>query len=158
MAKAARPIPEGLHNVTPHLAIKGAAEAIDFYRRAFGAEERFRSSSPDGKIMHADLKIGDSVVFLADEFPSSGLKAPKSLGGTAVLLNIYVADADALFARAVKAGAKPTMPPADMFWGDRYSQVEDPFGHAWAIATHKEDLTPEEMNKRATEHFSKMKP
>jgi uncharacterized glyoxalase superfamily protein PhnB len=108
--------------------------------------------------MHADLKIGDSVVFLADEFPGSGLKAPKSLGGTAVLLNIYVADADALFARAVKAGAKPTMPPADMFWGDRYSQVEDPFGHAWAIATHKEDLTPEEMNKRATESFAKTKP
>jgi len=149
MAKTVKAIPEGYRSVTPHLVVRGAARAIEFYKRAFGAEEAMRIPSRDGqKVMHAELRIGDSLVFLNDEFPEMGARAPESLGGTPVTLHLYVQDADAVFARAVAAGARPLMPLQDMFWGDRYGKVADPFGHEWAIATHKEDLTPEEIGKR----------
>ncbi len=160
MAKAAKPIPEGCHTVTPHLVIKGAAKAIDFYKKAFGAQEMFRMPGPDGQtLMHAEIRIGDSVIFLADEFPDMGAeRAPQSLGGTSVTIHLYVPDVDATFNQAVKAGAKPSMPVMDMFWGDRYGKVTDPFGHEWSIATHKEDVPPEEMGKRAATAMSQMGP
>lgn len=146
---AQKPIPEGYHTITPHLVIRGATRAIDFYRAAFGAEELFRMPGPDGRIMHAELRIGDSRVMLSDEDPAGGAKAPDALGGTTGALLLYVADVDTWVDRAVKAGAKVTAPVADMFWGDRYGRIQDPFGHSWALATHKEDLTPEEMRQRA---------
>jgi len=142
---AAKPIPDGFHTITPHIVVKGAAKAIDFYKAAFGAEELGRHGMPDGTIMHALLKIGDSMLMLNDEFPSMGAKGPTSIGGTPVTLNLYVQDADKAWARAVKAGATVKMPIADMFWGDRYGIVADPFGHAWSIATHKVDLTPAQI-------------
>jgi len=148
-------VPPHLGTVTPHVVVKGGAEALSFYKKAFGAKELFRSAGADGNLMHAEVKIGDSVVFVADEFPGAPIKSPKSLGGTTVALNIYAKDCDALYNQAVSAGAKPIMPPADMFWGDRYSQVEDLFGHTWAIATHKEDLKPAEVARRAQEFFAK---
>jgi len=148
MARAKNPIPEGMHTVTTHLVIRDAAKAIEFYKRAFGAQELMRMKGPDGKIGHAELKIGDSVIFLADEFPQGNCKAPQTLGGTTCSLNLYVEDVDASFDRAVKAGAKATMPVADMFWGDRYGTVTDPFGHSWGVATHKEDLTAQEVEER----------
>jgi uncharacterized glyoxalase superfamily protein PhnB len=158
MANPVKPVPEGMHTVTAHLVVNDGQRALEFYNRAFGAEERSRVLGPDGKgLMHAELKIGDSLVFLADEFPGSKLRSPQNLGGTTVALNIYVADCDALFDRAVKAGAQVVMPLADQFWGDRYGQLADPFGHVWAIATHKEDPTPEEMKHRMQEAFAKMK-
>ena len=138
---ATKPIPDGFHTITPHIVVKGAAKAIDFYKAAFGAEELGRHAMPDGSIMHALLKIGDSMLMLNDEFPMMGAKGPLSIGGTSVTLNLYVQDADKAFQRAVKAGATVKMPLADMFWGDRYGIVADPFGHAWSIATHKVDLT-----------------
>src|SRR5436190_1859723 len=147
MAKA---VPEGHHTVTPHLTVRGAARAIDFYRRAFGAEEVMRMPSRDGtKLMHAHLRIGDSAILLNDEFPEMGGRSPEALGGTPTTIHLYVSDADQVFARAVAAGAQVRMPLQDMFWGDRYGQIVDPFGHVWAIATHKEDLTPEEIARRA---------
>ncbi len=149
MAKQAKAIPEGFHTVTPHLIIKGASEAIEFYKKAFGAEEVARMPGPGGTVMHAEIRIGDSPIMLNDEFPSFGKTGPKSIGGTPVTIHLYVNDVDALFDRAVKAGAKVTMPIADMFWGDRYGQIEDPFGHQWSLATHKEDVTPEECMRRA---------
>jgi uncharacterized glyoxalase superfamily protein PhnB len=146
----AHAIPEGFHTITPHLVIKGASEAIEFYKRAFGAEEICRMPMPgkDGqmKVGHAELKIGDSIVFLADEFPDYGSVGPN--GSSPVSLHLYVTDVDASFAQAVEAGAKATMPVADMFWGDRYGKLVDPFGHNWSLATHKEDLTPEQMEER----------
>ncbi len=145
----AKPIPEGFHTVTPHLIIKGAAKALDFYKRAFGAEEVFNMPGPGGMVMHAEIRIGDSHVMLNDEFPDYGKFGPKPGGGSPVQIHLYVNDVDALVDRAVKAGAKLTMPVADMFWGDRYGQLEDPFGHIWSVATHKEDLTPEEIAERA---------
>jgi uncharacterized glyoxalase superfamily protein PhnB len=155
MAKGVKPIPEGLHTVTPHLVVNGGAEAIEFYKKAFGAEVIDQHSGPDGKsVIHAQIKIGNSALFLADEFPGTLMKSPRSAGTTTVNLNIYAEDADAVFDRAVKAGAKVAMPLADMFWGDRYGQVTDPFGHLWSIATHKEDVTPEEMEKRAAAFFA----
>jgi len=156
MPTPANPVPERLHAVTPHLVIQGAARAIEFYKQAFGAEEILRSASPDGgNVFHAEIQIGDSVVFLADEFPGTKMASPTTAGTTTVALNIYVADCDALFDRAVQAGGQALMPPAEMFWGDRYAQVMDPFGHIWAIATHKEDVPPEEMFRRAQEFFAK---
>ncbi len=148
----ARPIPEGFHTVTPHLTIRECEKALAFYEKAFGAQVLEKSPGPSGKIMHALVKIGDSVLMMADEFPEMGegpSSSPKTLGGTSVTLNIYCPDADAWYDRAVKAGAEARMPPADMFWGDRYSQVRDPFGHSWAIATRQEDLTGEQMAERA---------
>ena len=138
-------IPEGYPTITPHLVIAGCAEAIAFYVKAFGADERFRMPGPEGKCMHAEIQIGDSVVMLADEFPEMGSRSPKAYGGTPVALHIYVEDVDRVFQQAVEAGAVPVMPPADMFWGDRYARVSDPFGHTWALATHIKDLSPEEI-------------
>ncbi len=152
------PIPEGYHTITPHLVIRNAGEAIEFYKEAFGAEEICRMPGPDGKtIMHAEIKIGNSMLMMADEMPQpGGHKSPQTLNGTTVNLCLYVEDCDKVFYRAVEAGASPIMPPADMFWGDRYGKVADPFGHEWAIATHKQDLTPEEIGKGAEAFFSQM--
>jgi PhnB protein len=154
-----KPRPEGQHTIIAHLVVRGAAEAIEFYKKAFGAVEQMRLPTPDGKIMHACLKIGDSSFFLCDEFPHAGdgcCKSPQSLGGSCVTLHLNVEDTDSVFARAVGAGAKATMPPADMFWGDRYAKVVDPFGHDWSISTHKEDVAPEEMKKRGQAMFAGM--
>ena len=149
MGKPGKPVPEGFHTVTPHLTMKNAGEAIEFYRKAFGAEEIARMPGPGGSVMHAEIRIGDSPIMLNDEFPEHGARGPKTIGGTPVSIHLYVNDVDALFDRAVKAGAKVTMPIADMFWGDRFGKLEDPFGHQWSIATHKEDVTPEECKERA---------
>jgi PhnB protein len=147
---AVRAIPEGYHTVTPSLVVQNAAEAIEFYKRAFGAEELYRMSSPDGQqIWHAEIEIGDSRVMLNDEFPDMGARGPQSIGGTPVSLHLYVEDADAWFRRAIDAGATVSMPLEDTFWGDRYGQVTDPFGHQWALATHKEDMSEEELRRRA---------
>ena len=146
---AVKPIPDGWHSVTPSLTVRGAARAIEFYKQVFGATEMLRMPGPEGKIMHAELRIGDSVVMLNDEFPDMGTRSPEALGGSPASLFLYVEDVDTIFERAVKAGAQAAMPPQDMFWGDRFGRVVDPFGHGWAIATHKEDLTPEEIARRA---------
>lgn len=159
MPKNVKPIPEGSHTVTPGLCVRGAAEAIKFYKKALGAEELMRMPGPDGRIMHAEIKIGDSIVFLSDECPEmpGSCRAPQTLKGTSTALNLYVADVDAQFARALKAGGKQIMPVADMFWGDRYGQFQDPFGHLWGLATHKEDPSPEEIKKRQEEFFAAAK-
>jgi uncharacterized glyoxalase superfamily protein PhnB len=140
-------IPEGMHSITPHLVCAGAAKALDFYKQAFGATEQGRLPGPDGRLMHAAMKIGDSTVMLADEMPEWGSLGPKALKGSPVTIHIYVEDVDALVARAVKAGAKVTMPVAEQFWGDRYGKLEDPFGHHWSVATHVRDVTSDEMKK-----------
>jgi PhnB protein len=140
-------IPEGYHTLTPYLTVRDAARAIEFYKQAFGAVERGVTKGPDGKIMHAELKIGDSIFMLADEFPEFGSMSPLSTGGSGMGMHIYSEDVDKAFDRAVKAGAKVDMPVGDMFWGDRYGKLSDPFGHKWSIATHKADLSPEEMDK-----------
>lgn len=155
MTAAVKPIPEGMHTITPHLVCEGAAEAIEFYKKAFGAVERGRMPGPDGKIMHAMLSIGDSPLMLNDDFPEmAGGRGPKALQGSPVTLHLYVEDVDAAFAKAVAAGATVRMPVADMFWGDRYGQVTDPFGHHWSLATHKQDLTSEQI----TEGMKQMQP
>jgi PhnB protein len=155
MTTSIKPIPEGHHTLTPHLVVKGASEAIEFYKKAFGAEELTRMPGPDGKtIMHAALKIGDSRLFLVDEFPQMGCVGPLSLGGSPVVIHVFVEDVDTLFNQAVSAGAEVRMPLVDAFWGDRYGQLVDPFGHKWSLATHKEDLTPEEISNRAQAAFS----
>ncbi len=152
-----RAIPKGYHTVTSALSVRGAAEAIAFYKKAFGAQEVMRMASPDGqRIMHAELKIGDSIVWLGDEFPDMGCRSPQSLGGSTAALHLYVPDVDAAFKRAVEAGAQVRMPVSDMFWGDRYGRVADPFGHEWGLATHKEDLKPAEIGKRAAVFFAQM--
>ena len=158
MAAAAKPIPEGFRTVTPHLVVRGASDAIEFYKKAFGAEEIMRMPGPDGKsIMHSEIKIGDSMLMIVDEMPHmEHCVSPQKLNGTSVAIALYVSDADALYQRAIDAGAKGTMPPMDAFWGDRYSKVTDPFGHEWEICTHKEDLTPEEIGKRAQEWMANM--
>ncbi|HEX4152351.1 MAG TPA: VOC family protein [Steroidobacteraceae bacterium] len=138
-------IPPGMHAVTPHLVCAGAAQAIEFYQKAFGATETSRMPGPGGKLMHASVRIGDSTVMLVDEMPEHGVLGPQALKGSPVMIHLYVEDADALVARAAAAGAKITMPVADMFWGDRYGQLEDPFGHRWSVATHVVDMTPTEM-------------
>jgi len=140
-------VPKAYGSLTPGLAIRGAADAIAFYKKAFGAKELSRMPGPGGKLMHAEVKIGDRVLMLGDEAPEMGSPSPQTLGGSAVALMHYVKDVDAVFARAVASGAKPLLPPTDMFWGDRYGQVVDPFGHRWSIATHKADLTPRQMAK-----------
>ncbi len=149
---AVNPIPEGYHTVTPHLIVQGAGDAIEFYKRALGAEELFRMPGPGGAIMHAELQVGSSRIMLCDEFPGMEYnKSPASLNGSAVTLSLYVEDADAAFNRAVEAGATATMPPMDAFWGDRYGKFRDPFGHEWAVMQHIKDLTPEEIQKGAEE-------
>jgi PhnB protein len=145
-----RAVPKIFRTVTPHLTIEGAAEAIKFYKKAFGAKEISRMKAPDGKrLMHAMIMVGNSVVMLNDAFPEWGGKGPKALGGSAVAIHLYVEDADKMFKKAVKAGATVAMPLADMFWGDRYGLLIDPFGHRWAIATHKKEMTPAQMAKAA---------
>src|SRR5262245_61019937 len=157
MAKV-KPIPDGFHTVTPYLTVKDAAKAIDFYKRAFGAEEIDRHPAPGGKkIMHATIKIGDSMVMLADEFPEYGSFAPKDASQSCGGLHLYVQDADKVFNQAVKAGAKVEMPIADMFWGDRYGKLADPFGLKWSVGTHIKDVTPAEMEQAAKQAFA-MKP
>ena len=146
---AVKPIPDGYHTVTPYLIIAGAAAALEFYKKAFGARELFRHPGPDGKIGHAEIKIGDSPIMMADEFPQMGFKGPKSLGGSPVGILLYVPDVDAMFKQALDAGAKVLKPLQDMFYGDRSGSVEDPFGHVWTLSTHKEDVSPEDMQKRA---------
>jgi uncharacterized glyoxalase superfamily protein PhnB len=140
-------IPSGMHSVTPHLVCAGAANAIEFYKKAFGAEEQARLPGPDGRIMHAAVKIGDSTVMLVDEMPEWGALGPKALKGSPVTIHLYVDDADKFVERAAKAGAKVTMPVAEQFWGDRYGKLEDPFGHHWSVATHVRDVGPEDMKK-----------
>jgi PhnB protein len=149
MADCVKAIPEGYHTVTPYLIIRRAADAIDFYKKALGATELMRMPQPDGRIGHAELKIGDSHVMLADECPEKNVRGPKSLGGSPVTIHLYVEDVDAVAKRAVAAGAKELMPVKDQFYGDRAGKFEDPFGHLWYISTHKEDLSPEEIAKRA---------
>jgi PhnB protein len=149
--------PKGYHTVTPHLVMRDSAKAIEFYKKAFGATEISRMEMPGGKIGHAEIQVGDSRIMLADEFPGA-TRSPESLGGTTVSLHLYLADVDSAFKQATAAGAKADMPPADMFWGDRYGKVTDPFGHSWGLATHVKDVTPEEMKKGADEMFSKMRP
>src|SRR3989441_2036777 len=145
---AVKPIPEGYHSVTPYLIIKGAADAIEFYKKAFGATELFRFPAPDGKIGHAEIKIGDSPIMLADEFAEMGYKGPQALGGSPVSLMIYLEDVDAVFDRAVEAGASVKEAVQDKFYGDRTGTLTDPFGHVWHVATHKEDVSMEEMEER----------
>ena len=149
MTSTVKPIPEGYHSVTPYLIIKGAAAAIDFYKKAFGATELFRIDAPEGKVGHAEIKIGDSPIMLADEFPGMGYVSPKTLGGTPVSLLIYVDDVDTVFPQAIAAGGKQEKPLQDQFYGDRSGTLTDPFGHVWTVATHTEDVSPEEMDKRA---------
>jgi len=146
-----KPVPDGYHTVTPYLIINGAAAALEFYKKAFGAIELFRMDAPGGKIGHAEIKIGDSPIMLADEYPDMGYRGPKAIGGTPVSIMLYVEDVDAVFNRTVAAGAKVKQPVKDQFYGDRSGTLEDPFGHVWSIATHKEDLPPEEIGKRAQE-------
>jgi PhnB protein len=149
MTSKVKPIPEGYHSVTPYLIVKNAADAIEFYKKAFGATELFRMDQPDGKIGHAEIKIGDSPIMLSDEFPEMGHRGPQSLGGSPVSIMLYVEDVDAVVNRATSAGAKLDRPVEDKFYGDRAGSLTDPFGHIWHIGTHKEDVSPEEMEKRA---------
>jgi PhnB protein len=141
-------VPDGFHTVTPQLIVRDAAKAIDFYTKAFGAKERFRMPGPGGVVMHAELSLGDSIIMLGEESPEMGAISPQTIGGSPVSLMVYVKDVDASFARADEAGCTSQMPPTDMFWGDRYSKLSDPFGHQWALATHKEDVAPDEMARR----------
>lgn len=146
---AVKAVPDGYQSVTPYLIVKRADRAIDYYKKVFGASQRMRMDGPNGTVGHAEIEIEGSVIMLADEFPDMGFRSPKSLGGTGVSLVLYVKDVDTCFDRAVAAGAKMLRPVQDQFYGDRSGTLEDPFGHVWTISTHKEDLSPEELNKRA---------
>jgi PhnB protein len=148
MPKSKEPVPKGYHTVTHALVVDDAAKALEFYAKALGAKERMRTPGPNGSVLHAEIEIGDSVIMISDEFPMSEIKAPKSLGGTTAAVWLYVPDADAAFKRAVAAGAKVTQEIQDMFWGDRFGSVTDPFGHTWSIASHVEDVSPAEMDRR----------
>jgi PhnB protein len=154
MPNKVKPIPEGHRAVTPYLAIKNAARALEFYTRAFGATEHYRLMMPDGRVGHAEIRLGDSLIMLSDEFPEYGGKAPDTLGGSPVSLHLYVEDVDAFVKRAVDAGAKEVKPVMDQFYGDRSGQLQDPFGHLWWVATHKEDVAPDEMQKRVQAMFA----
>lgn len=145
-----QPIPPGMHTLTPHLVCRGAADAIAFYVKAFGAVELARLPGPDGRLMHGMVRIGDSPLMLFDEYPEQGCLGPQSLKGSPVYIHLYVTDVDATVARAVEAGARLTLPVSDMFWGDRYGQLEDPFGHLWSVATHIRDTSPEEFAAAAS--------
>lgn len=149
MPTPVKPIPEGYHSVTPYLIVKGGARAIEFYQKAFGAKELFRMAQPDGRVGHAELEIGDSRVMLADEHPEMGQRGPQSIGGSAVTMYLYVPDVDATVARAVAAGAKVTRPVETQFYGDRNGGLTDPFGHLWFVATHVEEVPPDELERRA---------
>jgi uncharacterized glyoxalase superfamily protein PhnB len=154
---AVKPIPEGHHTLTPFLTVRDAVRAIEFYKQAFGAQERGIMKGPDGKVMHAELKIGDSIIMLSDEFPDYGALSPLSNGGAGMGLHIYVDGVDAAFDRAVKAGAQVEMPVTDQFWGDRYGKLKDPFGHKWSIATHTKDMSADEMKRGMDEAMEKHK-
>lgn len=149
MASSVKPIPEGYHSVTPYLIVKGAARAIEFYEKAFGARELYRIKGPGDVVGHAELQLGDSRVMLADEHPEVGARGPQSVGGTPVTIHLYVEDVDATVERALAAGARITRPIADQFYGDRLGVVTDPFGHVWSVATHREDVSEDEMKRRA---------
>jgi PhnB protein len=153
---SAKPIPEGYHTLTPFLTVRNAVRAIEFYKQAFGAQERGVAKGPDGKVMHAELKIGDSVIMLSDEYPEFGSLSPQSVGGSPMGLHIYIENVDAAFDRAVKAGAQVEMPVMDQFWGDRYGKLKDPFGHKWSIATHVKDMSADEMKRSMDDAMSKM--
>jgi PhnB protein len=155
MTTKAKPIPDGYHTVTPYLVITDAGKAIEFYKEAFGAAEYMRLATPDGKVMHAEIKIGDSPIMLCDEYPDWDALSPLTIGGTAVSIMLYVEDVDRVVERAVAAGAKLLMPVADQFWGDRCGTVSDPFGHKWTVATHTEDVSPEEIGVRAKALFGR---
>jgi PhnB protein len=154
MPKSTKAIPQEYHTVTPSLFVKGAAKAIDFYKKALGAEERMRFPGPDGNIMHAEIKIGDSIIMLGDEMPDHGGKSPKTLGGTPVGFFVYRENVDAAWKQALAAGGKEVQPLMDQFWGDRAGCFEDPFGHKWWLAQHIKDMTPEELNQAAEQFFS----
>lgn len=149
-------IPDGYHSLTPFMTVRDAARAIEFYKQAFGATVKGVMKGPDGKVMHAELRIGDSILMLADEFPEFGSMAPQSAGGSGTGLHIYIEDVDSAFDRAVKAGASVEMPVADMFWGDRYGKLRDPFGHKWSIGTHKADLSADEVKRGMDDAMAKM--
>jgi len=152
----AKAIPEGYHSITPYLAVDDASGAIDFYKRAFGAEERVRMPTPDGKVAHAELAIGDSLIMLSDPFGEGQVKSPKALGGSTTGIFLYTADVDATYKQALDAGATSTQEPEVMFWGDRFARVTDPYGHSWQLATHVEDVSPEEMERRSQEAMASM--
>jgi len=153
-----KPIPDGFSSVTVTITVRDAEKAIEFYNKVFDAKELYRFPGPDGKtIMHAEIMIGNSIVMLADEMPGMGCRSPQSIGGTGSSIYLYVNDADETFNKAVSAGAKPLMPVMDGFWGDRYGSIEDPFGHIWGIATHKKDMTPDEISKAGQEMLKNMK-
>jgi len=153
---AVKPIPDGYHTITPALTIRDCARAIEFYKQAFGAKQRGDvAKGPDGKVMHAELQIGDSVIMMSDEFPEYGTLSPQSTGGSSVQLHIYLDNVDTAFDRAVKAGATVTMPVADQFWGDRYGTMKDPFGHKWSIATHVKDMSEDDMRRAMDEMMAK---
>ena len=157
MAGKVNAVREGTHTVTAHLIVRGGKKAVEFYKKAFGAEVKGIHETPDGKVMHAELKVGDSTIMLADEFPGMGTGAsPQALGGTSIILNIYRENVDQLFNQAVAAGATVAIPLGNQFWGDRYGQVKDPFGHVWALGQHVEDVAPPEMERRAREAFAQM--
>jgi PhnB protein len=149
MPTAVKPVPDGYHTATPYIICRGAAKAIEFYKQAFGATETMRLAGPGGRIGHAEIRIGDSTIMLADEHPEMGAKSPQTIGGTATSILLYVADVDAVFQRAIAAGATVERPVEDKFYGDRMGGVIDPFGHKWYIGTHKEDVSPEEIARRA---------
>lgn len=154
-----KPIPDGYSTITASLIVRNGANAIEFYKKAFGAQELYRFPGLDGKsVMHAEIKIGNSRIMLSDEFPQMNCRSPQSLGGAGIYIHMYVEDADTTFNKAIAAGAKPTMPIIDAFWGDRYGQIEDPFGHIWGIATRKIDMSPEELAKAGQEFFKHMCP
>ena len=153
---AVQAIPKGYHTLTPYMTVRDAARAIEFYKQAFGAEEKGVMKGPDGKVMHAELRIGDSLFMLADEYPQFGSLSPQSTGGSGMGLHIYVEDVDSSFDRAIKAGGKVEMPVSDMFWGDRYGKLVDPFGHKWSIATHKQDLSAEDIEQAQSEFMKHM--
>jgi len=152
---AVKPVPEGYHTLTPFLTVRDAARAIEFYKQAFGAQERGVAKDPNGKVMHAELKIGDSIIMLSDEYPEFGSLSPQSIGGSGMGLHIYLDGVDAAFDRAVKAGAEVEMPVMDQFWGDRYGKLKDPFGHKWSIGTHIKDLSQDEMKEGMDEALAK---
>jgi PhnB protein len=150
-----KPVPDGYHTLTPFLTVRDAVRAIEFYKAAFGAKERGVMKGPDGKVMHAELMIGDSIIMLSDEFPDFGSVSPQAIGGSSIGLHIYLDNVDAAFDQAVKAGAQVEMPVMDQFWGDRYGKLKDPFGHKWSIGTHVKDLSMDEMKKGMDEAMAK---
>jgi uncharacterized glyoxalase superfamily protein PhnB len=157
MAASVRPVPDGFNTLSPYLVVKDAPRAIEFYKKAFGAEEMYRSTMPgSGVVMNAQLRFGNSMLMLNEEFPQWGSKSPRSLGGSPVTVHLYVDDADKAYERAVQAGAEATMPLMDAFWGDRFGKLRDPFGHEWSIATRKENLAPAEIARRAEQWFANM--